>query len=354
LLLAAAALAALLFASACARGDVPRSAPPTLGATGLYADADGAHVAADAQPFAPQYPLWSDGAAKLRWISLPPGTSIDGGDPDDWQFPIGTRLWKQFTFAAGIETRFMQRRGDGSWIYATYVRGHDTPAPAAELAPSSGVRAFCGTRDGKWHDVPSVADCRACHENGRSPVLGFSALQLSTDRDPRAPHAEPVPAGALDLASLRTRGWLRDHPEPIGDAPRIAARTPNERAALGYLHGNCGSCHGGGGPLQRLGMRLDHPLGARNAAPPAIATTVGVGSVFRHAAASARIVAGDPAASLLWRRLAADDALTQMPPFGRHLVDHDARDLLARWIGSELPQLPAPTPLVRHSSSQNR
>jgi len=33
-------------------------------------------------------------------------------------------------------------------------------------------------------------DCRACHEGRTTPVLGFSALQLSPDRDPNAPHAQ--------------------------------------------------------------------------------------------------------------------------------------------------------------------
>ena len=37
--------------------------------------------------FAPQYPLWTDGAAKRRWISLPPGTAIDASDPENWVFP---------------------------------------------------------------------------------------------------------------------------------------------------------------------------------------------------------------------------------------------------------------------------
>src|SRR5688500_20028913 len=47
------------------------TAPATLAATGLYADPATRTVAAAALPFSPQYPLWTDGAAKRRWIALP-------------------------------------------------------------------------------------------------------------------------------------------------------------------------------------------------------------------------------------------------------------------------------------------
>ena len=92
------------------------------------------------------------------------------------------------------------------------------------------------------YTIPSESDCRACHEGAPVPVLGFSALQLSSDRDPLAPHAEP--ANGLDLRALVARGWLRNlPPEMLEQPPRIAAASPTERAVLGYLHGNCGHCH---------------------------------------------------------------------------------------------------------------
>jgi len=34
---------------------------------------------------------------KRRWLRLPTGTAIDKSDPDHWQFPVGTQLWKQFS-----------------------------------------------------------------------------------------------------------------------------------------------------------------------------------------------------------------------------------------------------------------
>src|SRR5690606_542158 len=106
-------------------------------------------------------------------------------DPEHWVFPVGTRLWKEFAFERRIETRYLERHADG-WIRATYVWNVD--GTEAVLAPEHGVRL---TRpDGVPYDVPGRTDCRLCHDGGAGPVLGFSALQLSPDRDPLAPHAE--------------------------------------------------------------------------------------------------------------------------------------------------------------------
>src|SRR5215831_8503230 len=48
--------------------------PQHLTETGLYAPDHSDTVASSVRPFRPQYPLWSDGLTKRRWISLPPGS----------------------------------------------------------------------------------------------------------------------------------------------------------------------------------------------------------------------------------------------------------------------------------------
>ena len=67
--------------------------PPTLHATGLYAGGSTTAVAPGIRPFSPQYPLWTDGASKVRWVSLPAGATIDASRADAWQFQVGTRFW---------------------------------------------------------------------------------------------------------------------------------------------------------------------------------------------------------------------------------------------------------------------
>src|SRR5262245_39550495 len=110
-------------ADEAATGDT-RGLPPRLSDTGLYASEAtrlAGKVSPDVLPFSPQYPLWSDGAAKRRWIYLPPGSSIDATQPDAWDFPRGTKLWKEFRHGGAVETRYLERGADGAWRFGSYV-----------------------------------------------------------------------------------------------------------------------------------------------------------------------------------------------------------------------------------------
>ncbi len=73
---------------------------------------------------------------------------------------------------------------------------------------------------------------------------------LSPDRDPGAAHGEPMLPGDVDLRGLVERGLVRGLLRRLlHTPPRIEARTRTERAALGYLYGNCAMCHNASGPL---------------------------------------------------------------------------------------------------------
>ncbi len=222
--------------------------PQRLSDTGLYVEGAVKTLRADHFAFVPQYPLWSDGTSKRRWIYLPPRTSIDASLVDAWEFPVGTRLWKEFSYDRRVETRFMERLADGSWRFATYVWNQE--GTDAVLAAEDGAVLPVSAAPGGRYVVPSRNDCLACHEGPSVPVLGFSALQLSPDRDPLAPHAEPARNDHANLSNLVASGRLRNLPRRyVEQPPRIAAASPTERAALGYLHGNCGHCHNDAGAL---------------------------------------------------------------------------------------------------------
>jgi hypothetical protein len=311
--------------------------PPRLQDTGLYADFDTLQVKPEHLAFAPQYPLWSDGAAKRRWISLPPGAAIDGSDPDAWVFPVGTRFWKEFSFnGQKVETRYLERKADGQWLYAAYAWSPD--GREAQLVPAKGKRGAYPLAGGRSHTIPGVTDCKACHQGGPSEILGFSTLQLSPERDPRAVHAELQPEPGIDLRALVDRGLLVGLPQKLlDDPPRIMSATATERAALGYMHGNCGHCHNDRGSLQNIALFLRHDMGA--AAEPALASTAG--QPVRKPApgqspdAVLRVEPGHPDRSGLMQRVSSRYPALQMPPLGTELIDDEAVRLLYRWIAEK-------------------
>jgi hypothetical protein len=310
--------------------------PERLRDTGLFAAGSTMQIAPDVLAFSPQYPLWSDGATKRRWIALPPGTFIDASKPDAWEFPRGTRLWKEFSVGRRLETRLIERLQDGSWRFASYV--WNETGTDATLAPADGT-ALRVAADRRY-TVPSRTDCLACHEGGAVPVLGFSALQLSSDRDPLAPHAEP--ASGVDLRALVARGWLRNlPPNLLKQPPRIAAATPVERAALGYLHGNCGHCHSKpdeAGASVPVGVLLAQSVVDPNSTPEVL-RSLGSASRFRapgvqHAAQI--VVLGSAEKSVLPLRMRSRDSRVQMPPLGTDIADSEALALIERWIDHSL------------------
>lgn len=318
--------------------DPSTALPLRLSQTGLYADAAALAVDPRNRPFAPQYPLWSDGAAKRRWIGLPDGGTIDTSDVDRWDFPVGTRLWKEFTFAGRrVETRYFVKTAADRWAFGSYVWTEDQRD--ARLAPDEGVANAAEIAPGKWHHVPSREECRACHESGRIEVLGFGALQLSDDRDPLAPHAEPLAGGMITLATLVREGRLRPaRPELATTPPRVAAGDARERAVLGYLSSNCGSCHNRHSTIASLGLLLRYETApaAGQCAADALATTVDQPGHWVVPAApdgASRLVRpGRPDLSALLHRVKSRRPSSQMPPIGTAIADREAAALLSAWI----------------------
>lgn len=339
LVLGLALLTVLSWAGEFAAAATP--APAHLRDTGLYADGSMTRVRAEHLSFSPQYPLWSDGALKRRWISLPPGTFMDAAQPDAWEFPVGTRLWKEFGYDGHpVETRYIERLADGSWRFATYV--WDEGGNDAWLAPEGGIPAHPAARaPGGRYDFPAQSDCRACHEGARAPVLGFSALQLSPARDPNAPHGVALAPADVDLRSLVARGLLRNLPAAMLETPpRIAARSALERATLGYLHGNCGHCHSGTDAAPPVDLVLAQLVADPASVARARRSMLAAPSVYRPAGFDTRprvVAPGHPAASVLAARMRSRDPQVQMPPVGTRLVDDEGLALVERWILSLTP-----------------
>lgn len=56
-------------------------------------------------PFAVAQTFWSDGAKKQRYVSLPPGATMDASNGEDWKLPPGGVTIKNFQWPT---TRWME------------------------------------------------------------------------------------------------------------------------------------------------------------------------------------------------------------------------------------------------------
>ncbi|REJ73515.1 MAG: hypothetical protein DWQ36_06915 [Acidobacteria bacterium] len=305
-----------------------QSAPATLAETGLYSDFASRIVGEGIVAYQPRFPLWTDGLDKQRWMQLPAGASIDAASPELWEFPVGTKLWKQFALGGKpIETRYMERV-EGGWVFASYAWNED--ASAATLAPRQGVRAAAEIAPGARHDIPGSFDCASCHRGQKQRVLGLGPVQLAAGRTGDGP----------DVVELTRRGLLRGLPERFLSAPADPGPESREVLARGYLHGNCGHCHNSEGPLASLQldlrMEIDEPAGE----PAAIRTTSGIAASTsaRSAPAALRLDPGNPEGSQLLQRVGTRDPFAQMPPLGTRVVDEKALELLTAWVRHDLVQ----------------
>lgn len=311
-------------------GSAAPVAPALLSETGLYTGGGTTQIDPRNRPFAPQYPLWTDGATKKRWIRLPEGAVIDATNVARWEFPVGTRFWKEFSFnGRKVETRLLWRATADGWVFATYAWNEEQTE--AMLAPESGIPGAAEVAPGKRHTIPGITDCRSCHDSARTEILGFTALNLSDDRDPNAPHAEKLTDAMITLRTLTRENLISPkRPELISTPPRIDADSPTARAALGYLSTNCGSCHNRESSIASLGLSLKHTDDLA-----ALATTVNQRGhwVVPEAQEESRLInPGHPESSAIIRRVKSRRPLSQMPPLGTVIVDQEAVDLLTRWV----------------------
>jgi hypothetical protein len=318
--------------------------PSELRCTGFYSSWTNRTIALDAIAYTPGYPLWSDGAEKKRYIYLPAGSQIDVTSMDDWVFPIGTKLWKEFYAQVGgktrlIETRYMVKGPDELWTRIAYVWSEDGAFAKAE---KDGVATAPGTTN---YEVPSQSQCGRCHGGRVDNVLGFEAIAL----------AAPGASG-LTWAELQKKKWLKStnqgH-EKAASSLQVPGTT-TEREALGYLHMNCGvSCHNAVTPGTGYVARLEAAKLGSVAATTFFTEMVNKQSSWVAPGATAktyRVRPTDPSRSAVYLRMGMRDAVdgkgTQMPPFASHDVDTKGRQMVKAWIDGMTPAAgyPAPAP----------
>lgn len=319
-----------------------------LSQTGLYADIATEELAPGVQLYTPQFELWTDGAAKRRWVYIPEGTQIDTSNIDDWKFPIGTKIWKEFSRdGIRIETRLIEKlprerasEGFEGWLSIAYVWLDDQ---SDAKATPEGLENAKGTP----HDVPDQETCGDCHDMRLEKPLGFSAIQLAHDGE------------GLTLTKMAEQGLLSAPPTVALAVPG----TPEQRELLGYFHANCGHCHRERAPTNNRVASLK--LWLESTQLNSFEESDAYLSLVNHATESAhgsrypyRIHGGEPEQSELLRRLLfrvnggdsthagdtsammLDEEDVPMPPIGTELAYEPAITAIREWIEA----LPPPSP----------
>ena len=293
--------------------------------------------------YTPKYELWADGAEKERFIYLPPGATIDTANPDRWNFPKNTKIFKTFSVdGLRIETRVMTKlsdqAGSANWSFVAFKwNAEQTEATQLDaMEAANGVQNHLSN-----HDIPKTDDCKNCHTvPGTDAVNGFGALDLNYD------------GAGFTLRELLDKRLLTNAQGPTMitvDNARLPGRGVT-RDALGYLHANCGHCHGSASPKARLQLwastgtpDLCMQPAYKDAVAQLLCTWTG------HAIPNGngenyveRIVPGDAAHSGMIARMKArpmpNDGgrgkADQMPKIATEVPDQRGIEIVSRWIES--------------------
>lgn len=331
--------------------DAPHPPFPTkLSETGVYADVQNQIVAQGLIPYDVNSPLWSDGAAKQRFIGLSDVGQIEFNDKESWDFPDGTVLVKTFslptvdnTGLSPVETRLMTRQ-DGQWYGYSYE--WNDKLTDAVLVPAAGKdREYVVQHAGvdiaerqTWH-FPSRSECMVCHSRAAKFVLGLSAAQMNREFDYENTGNPVNQLLALEhwsvFKSPQSDSGEAKHfqlSKPIDELPRLANpydnTQPLENRVRAYLDSNCATCHveaGGGNSLMDLSAKA--PLDKMRLLDI-------IPQHDRLGVEDARLIApGDPERSILLKRM-EQRGRGQMPPLATSRVDAAATMLLREWIAS--------------------
>ncbi len=353
--------------------------PPTLSATGLFADVKSLRPSPSLIPYEVNSPLWSDRAIKKRWLGLVSKERIAGELAGAWKFPSGTVFVKHFDLP--LDDR-ETAENDEVGVAANPLRS-SAVVPASHIVPLAGGREETSVeqpperkksrrletrvlvrddRDGlygatyRWNDdeteahlidfstteeidyldaqgaakkqewlFPGRFECLSCHNSNAGGVLGFTAKQL---------HRELVSGGLRQNQLERfaaagmfefdcTTAELERLPKLVTiDDPAASM----EHRVRSYLDANCSHCHRPGSRFGGWDARLETPLDRQEIID-------GTAYMHRGTDKRSRIVSpGDLEWSFLHVRLSSNEPFLRMPPLGRNVVHDSASRLVAEWI----------------------
>jgi glucose/arabinose dehydrogenase len=311
--------------------------PRELSELGLFENLETLSPRAALTPYEIINPLWSDGAAKQRWVSLEQASEkIEFADAAPWKFPGGAFWVKHFELELTngvpesrrrLETRVLVRGTNGTYGFS--YRWGESRTNAILLPPYPTNETFLvndgGTIRTQVWTYPGWEQCRTCHTELSGGALSFNTHQLN--------RTITTAAGETNqLAWLQARGFFKAgteiHP---GTLPSLSSMddpdAPWQHKVRSYLFSNCSHCHQTGSQL--LGPAWD----ARITTPLAQANVVN-GSSFFYPPPMKLIAPHDETNSFLLERVSNRAMNFQMPPLATSEVDSTLVAALRNWIGS--------------------
>ena len=337
----------------------PNPEPPALlSQTGAFTNLANLTPRAGLIPYEPASELWSDRAAKQRWIAIPntagtPGEfdlaseKITYSSEGEWAYPIGTVMIKHFAVPLdlsdesnpatllNLETRFLVRGANGNYFYFTYQwreDGSDADLVSADsVSRSISITNPDGSLDTQIWDYPSRNQCVECHQPTSGNVLGLKSRQLN--------HSIFYPSSgnsANQLTTLTSLGLFDQNPNFSSLPSELQSVSIDdtsfswEERVRSYLDSNCSYCHRPESeagratfdallttPLEMTGI-LNGDLDAGN-----------LGVAGAHV-----VTPGSPEQSVLYLRDLSTDPEDMMPPLGRRITDDEYIAILRAWIGT--------------------
>lgn len=297
--------------------------PDLLSASGCVDPAGITQPYSGLVPYDINAPFWSDGADKDRFIGIPNGTAISINAQDDWVFPPGTVLVKNFRrFGRLIETRHLMRHSDGVWAGYTYEwNAAETEATRVRNGKTENI-------DGEDWIFPDEAECLRCHTVVAGFALGPETSQMNRDFTYPQTGRTHNQLETFDVVSMFASPLQGDPATlPSMPDPSDVGANPAQRARA-YLHSNCANCHQPGGPTPvDLDLRYTTSLADMNACN-IVPTGDDLGLPM------ARIIApGNASRSVLVERMRLRDG-NGMPPLGSTTDDVVGWLIVTGWINS--------------------
>jgi hypothetical protein len=314
--------------------------PKLLSHTGCYAELAAQQEAAGWIPYDLNSPLWSDGAYKRRFFSIPDNTTMGFTQTDAWEVPVGTMLAKEFwlqrepgdpTTRFIVETRLMIKRCEpgscrASWQgYSYQWNATGDEATLLENNSETVVVEWPVAGGMHKHSYPGRDECTRCHALSAGGALGLRTQQLN--RNYR--YGEVVDH---QLRALFHAGLFSETQPPVAMTRLQRLPTPSDSAydlnarVRGYFDANCSHCHSPTSRWPVVDLRFDAQLRADDGSGM-------TGNICNM------LVPGNAEASILYVKLkAVPGAVPEgfpgdtMPPIARLLPDEAQLPRIKAWI----------------------